>query len=90
MSVWTVIILMPSGKYHVGLTDDPETYLKKKQDSYRAGFFHHKDNVEGQARIVRAFRGDYHKKVKAFGGKALCEMLDSEDVFVEILINLVQ
>jgi len=74
--IWTIILLMPSGKHHVGITDDPEHYLDTKNKV--RGFFSQPTN-KGKCKIIKLIKGDFKSKINAFGIKTFVKCVSSED-----------
>jgi len=81
---YTIILQLPTGKYHVGVTSDPETYLDDKNKC--EGFWSWN---RGKCTILRMYKGDFKQKIKSFGTKQFIKLVDSEAELEHFLLDLV-
>lgn len=78
--IFTIILLMGSGKYHIGLCTDPLRYIRKRKEEKR-GFFNQKNNGFGE--LVFLVRGNYRDKIRSFGAKRFMQMIKDYDPVFE-------
>ena len=81
---YTMILQLPNGKYHVGVSSDPETYLDKKNK--HDGFWSWN---RGRCKVIKLYKGDFRQKIKAFGVSKFLTIIESEANMEHFLLELV-
>ena len=81
--IYTIILLLQNGKFHVAECEDPETYIKSRNK--RMGFWSWN---RGKAKLIKIYKGEYKHLIHKFGIKNLLEMFENEAELEHFVIEL--
>ena len=82
--IYTIILILQNGKFHVAECSDPETYIKKRNT--HKGFWSWN---RGKVEIVKVYYGRHKNAIHNIGIRNFLEILRSEAKLEEFCLEFI-